>query len=159
VRVPADFNSMERHPWRRRRRTLNEELLSRGLHEAQAGNPEDDRERPPARRLAELVFLPLLFTLAGLLVHQVSWSAGLLVGVLGILIGWWRSDAANRGLDLPRTGPFRAFVLVGLAVVVAATVLVGVAGFSQEDVFFLAVMWAAWLALWALDHLLARLVR
>jgi hypothetical protein len=151
---------MDRHVRQRRRKTLNEELLAQGLGEAQSETSEPSSgEEPSGRRVATVLLVPLLFGLAGVLVHQVSWQAGLAVGVLGILVGWWLTETARRGSSARRDGPFRAFVLVGLAVAVAATVMVGVAGFHQEDLLFLAVIWAAWVALWAVDRLLARLLR
>ena len=131
--------------WRRRPRTLNEELLAEGPREADREAVAARTERRETR--ARLVRLALGIAVA-LALLSLKWIAELLPSWIQIVVGAIvvahllaiflrstrrRSVRAARGL--------RVVFLVWLAVCVAVTVLVAVGGFQPDDRALLGLVW------------------
>jgi hypothetical protein len=131
--------------WRRKPRTLKEELLAEGPREAEREDAATFEERRATRaRVVHLavwfgVFILLLALKFG--VEFLPAWVGLIVGVLvvahfvSIFVRSTRRSSADAGKG------FRTLSLLWLAICVAATVLIAIGGFQPDDRALLGVMW------------------
>ena len=138
--------------WRRTPRTLNEELLAEGPRhgdpDAAAGRQHRHEAKARLMRLALWIAgALLLLSLKWIVEFLPPWAqivAGILVMAhfLSIFLRSTRrrSVGAAKGL--------RAVILVWLAVCVAVTVLVAIAGFQQDDLALLGVVWPILALIW-----------
>jgi hypothetical protein len=146
--------------WRRRRKTLNEELLEQGAREAAHLAEALEAEEPAAPRAGQgraLVTTLALF-LASMLVHFAPVPLPV-KGLLALLFIAYFAFTARSRLRRPRRariGVTRALLLIWLAVSVAVSVLVALGGFYREDLVLLAVVWTILGVVWMIDRLLPR---
>jgi hypothetical protein len=149
--------------WRRRPRTLNEELLAEGPRDIDADAAPLGAELHRAR--AWLMRLALLIA-AALALLSLKWAveflppwAQIVVGVLAVahLLSIFlrstrrRSPGAAKGL--------RVVFLGWLAVCVAVTVLVAISGFQEDDLALLGLVWPILALIWIAYRLRAATLR
>lgn len=137
---------------RRKPRTLNEELLAEGSREAEPEAPaaREDRHQAQAR-----LFRLALWVAGALVVLGLKWIveflpawAEILAGVLVVshLLSIFLRSTSNRSFGAAKR--LRALFLVWLAICVAATVLVAIGGFQQDDRALLGVVWPILALIW-----------
>ena len=143
---------------RRRKKTLNEELLEAGPRHADGEEAAARQERHKAR-----TGLVVLFVIAGALVLPgLHWVVGFLPAWAAVVVGFLvvghyfsifvrstkrRSPSAGRTL--------RTAFLLGLALAVALTVLVAIGGFQQDDRPLLGFAWPMVALIWVAYRLRA----
>jgi hypothetical protein len=141
--------------WRRKPRTINEELLAQTAGEAEAERDWDEA-RGRLRRLAVYVLVGLLFVvLKGSVRFLPAW-VGIVVGILivahfvSIFVRSTRGGSADRGKGL------RMLFLLWLAICVVATVLIALGGFQMKDRAILGFLWPMLGVIWVASRLRRR---
>jgi hypothetical protein len=137
-------------PWRRKPRTINEELMAQDSREP---GEQVARQRRPVRlhRWILAVGVILAIELARFLP---SW-VGLVVGALVVAhyIGVFLRSTRNRRPGAARIS--RTILLLWFAVCIATTVLVAVGGFQRDDRALLGVVWPVLGLIWVFYRLRA----
>jgi hypothetical protein len=133
--------------WRRKPRTLTEELLSEGPREA-----EPSIERPHARsslgRFAVAAGLALLIVALKLGISHLPAWIGLAIGALfvghyvSIFVRSTKREGATSGRAL------RVSLFVWLAICVMATLAIAAGGFQQDDRALLGIVWPILALIW-----------
>jgi hypothetical protein len=131
--------------WRRKPRTVNEELLAEGWREAEpeAAAAPADRQQAQARLILLALWVAGAFFLLGLkwVVEFLPAWAQFVVGVLVVahfLLIFMRS---TRNRSSGAANGLRALFLIWLAICIAATALIAIGGFQQDDRALLGVLW------------------
>jgi uncharacterized membrane protein len=133
--------------WRRKPRTINEELLAQTAREAET-EERSDETRVRLRRLAVYVLAGLVFVGLKEGVRLLPAWVGIVVGILvvahfvSVFVRSTRGGPAERGRGL------RTLFLVWLAICVVVTVLVALGGFQMEDRALLGFVWPMLGVIW-----------
>jgi hypothetical protein len=140
--------------WRRKPRTINEELLAQHSREAEDPGP---RQRRPAklRRWILVAAVVLAIELARFLP---SW-VGLIVGalVVGHYLRVFLRSTRQRRPSAARIA--RVILLIWFAICVATTLLVAVGGFEKDDRALLGIVWPVLGLIWVFYRLRAARLR
>ena len=136
--------------WRRKPRTINEELLAQDARE-----PEEQvsRQRRPARFRRWILAAAVILAIE-LARFLPSW-VGLVVGALVVThyVGVFLRSTRNRRPGAARIS--RTILLLWFAVCIATTVLVAISGFEKDDRALLGVVWPVLGLIWVFYRLRA----
>jgi hypothetical protein len=137
-------------PWRRKPRTINEELMTQDSRE-----PEEQVPRPrwPAR-LRRWILAAAVILAIELARFLPSW-VGLVVGALVVAyyLGVFLRSTRNRRPGAARIS--RTILLLWFAVCIATTVLVAIGVFQRDDRALLGVVWPVLGLIWVFYRLRA----
>ena len=138
--------------WRRTPRTLNEELLAEGPRDRDpdAAAGREDRHQAKARLMLLALWIAGALLLLGLkwIVEFLPPWAQIVAGVLVVAHFLSIFVRSTRRRSVGGAKGLRAVFLVWFAVCVAVTVLVAIAGFQQEDLALLGVVWPILALIW-----------
>jgi hypothetical protein len=141
--------------WRRKPRTINEELLAQTARDAEV---EEEPPKADGRFLRLVVYALGALLIVGLKegVRFLPAWVGVTVGI--IVVGHFFSIfvRSTRGGSPDRGRSLRALFLVWLAICVVATVLVALGGFQMEDRALLGVAWPILGVIWVAYRLRRR---
>jgi hypothetical protein len=140
----ADTSSMG---WRRKPRTINEELLAQAAREAEVER-DWDGARGRLRRLAVYVLVVLLFVGLKEGVRFLPTWVGIIVGIIVVAHFVSIFVRSTSGGTPDRERGLHTLFLVWLAICVVVTVLVALGGFQTEDRALLGFVWPMLGVIW-----------
>jgi len=142
--------------WRRRPRTINEELREAIPQEEQPASAEPRQAESRLRRFGIGLAAALAVVAAKLGIAHLPTFIGLAVGAV-VVAHYFSAFARSTRRKAPGGGRFvRAFLLAWLAICIVATVLVALGGFQLEDRAILGIVWPILALVWVVYRLRVR---